>query len=152
MVSIAIRQICYHAPVRYEGTVDRYALYFRARHAEWHPTIPSMDGRYVRSADYGPGGQAASFMDDHVTQGFIERCLAEYLDGMRGEFQGEPPSLPPEPPAPLPLVWDQETFTTRGQAPGDVNATYFERRDGSDGLCLPLRLHSCVGSTIISPP
>lgn len=70
-------------------------------------------------------------MDDSVVQNVIERCLAEYLAGVRGEFDGEPPSLLPEQVAPLPLAWDHETLTGRGDAPGDVNESYFEKRNVS---------------------
>jgi len=133
MVTIEIRQTSSVAPVQYEGKVDWYKLYFRARHDRWYSMIWSMDGMYVRGAPYGqPGSETAGAMDDLVAQDFIERCLAEYLDGVRGEFDGEPPPLPPAPPAPLPLAWDQETRTARGHAPGDVNEIFFEKRYGAD--------------------
>ena len=132
MVTIEIRQTSPVAPVQYEGKVDWYKLYFRARHSGWYISILSMDGSYVRSAGYGePDSEAAGAMDDLVAQDFIERCLAEYLDGVRGEFEGEPPPLPPVLPAPLPLAWDQVTRTARGHAPGDVNAIFFDKRYGA---------------------
>lgn len=114
MVNIEIWQTSAVAPVQYEGKVDWCNIYFRARGAGWSFYILAGDGAYSRGAGYGdPEVFAASSMDDQVAQDFIERCLAEFLGGVRGEFTGEPPLLPPEPPAPLPLVWDQESLTGR---------------------------------------
>src|SRR5215831_18635098 len=112
---VEIRQTCPVAPVQYEGKVDWYKLYFRAREAGWSLSILAGDGAYIRSAGYGnPGGLEASAMDDRVAQDFIERCLAEYLSGARGEFIGEPPLLPPEQPALL--DWDEKTRTGRSRS------------------------------------
>ncbi len=107
------------------------AIPFRAKYDRWEISVndPIMaddgtqleawirdEGRYFyrRTANYGePGQHRASYMAYETAQDFVERCLLEYVAGLRGEFTGEPAPFPITDkgmPARL-IVWDNNTAT-----------------------------------------
>ena len=85
------RFTCHAAPVQAEGTVARYAFYFRAKYDEWSfslalaPEVEPADICYpdqgfYREAAYGAARRSeASFMSLAEARRIISECATEFL-------------------------------------------------------------------------
>ncbi len=88
---------CEGSPVQYEGDVDGYPCYFRARWGHWaftivapgdSPVSAQFDARntalYYHSEPYGDDGFSAGAMPLEEAETFIMRCVDEWRKSRSG--------------------------------------------------------------------
>ena len=76
------------APVQYEGAINGFSFYFRARHQEWFFGVGATldaaidadsEGGFFREGKWGHGPHEASYMPFSVAERIIQKCAMEYL-------------------------------------------------------------------------
>ena len=101
------------APVQGYGDIDGNPFYFRARNEHWCFDLVKQGNDPVKGSacamrddtllfhrcdSYGEHAYAASWMEEAVAKGIVEKCLDEYEAGARGAVDGCKPfeQLTPE--------------------------------------------------------